>query len=55
MKKAKPRSLMEFHEPRMATTESNVVSRIRSSEMPSTPRWYEMPRLAIQLAFSWNW
>ena len=39
MKKASPRSLMEFQVPRMATTDSSVVSRISSSEMPSTPRW----------------
>ncbi len=38
-KKARPRSLIEFHEPRMATTESRAVSSTRSSEMPSTPRW----------------
>ena len=39
MKKASPRSLMEFHEPRMATTDSSVVSRTSRSEMPSMPRW----------------
>jgi len=38
MKKARPRSLMEFHEPRMETAVRRVVSSIRMREMPSMPK-----------------
>ena len=47
--------MIAVQDERIATWPSNVVSRIRSAEIPSTPMKYWTPIEGIQEAFSTNW